>query len=61
MNAHASKKEEYTNLSDEVKKLIIFHPDIIVEQTKDDYVNGKDTVLEYAIEYVKAKGNGLSK
>lgn len=61
MNAQASTKEEYTNLSDEVKKLIIFHPDIIVEQTKDDYVNGKDTVLEYAIEYVKAKGKGLSK
>ena len=61
MNAQATTKEEYTNLSDEVKKLIIFYPVIMVEQTKDDYVNGIDTVLEYAIEYVKAKGNGLSK
>lgn len=61
MNVQATTKEEYTNLSDEVKKPIIFQPDIIVTQTKDDYVNGIDTVLEYALEYVKTKGNELLK
>ena len=60
MNSQATTKEEYINLSEEVKKPIIFHPDIIVEQTKDDYINGIDTILEYALNYIK-KNNGLSK
>ena len=61
MNTQATTKEEYIDLPDEVKKPIIFHPDIIVAQKKDDYVNGIDTVLEYALNYIKSKENGLSK
>ena len=61
MHAQATTKEEYIDLPDEVKKPIIFHPDIKVEQTEDDYINDKDTVLEYALNYAKLKENGLSK
>ena len=60
MNSQATTKEEYIDLSEEVKKPIIFHPDIIVEQTKDDYINGIDTILEYALKYIKSRRNGLS-
>ena len=61
MNSQATTKEEYIDLSEKVKKPIIFHPDIIVEQTKDDYINGIDTILEYALKYIKSRRNGLSK
>ena len=61
MNSQATTKEEYIDLSEEAKKSIIFHPDIIVEQTKDDYINGIDTILEYALKYIKSRRNGLSK
>ena len=60
MNSQATTKEEYIDLSEEVKKPIIFHPDIIVEQTKDDYINGIDMILEYALKYIKSRRNGLS-
>ena len=55
LNTQATTKEEFSNLSEEAKKTIIFHPDILVEQTKEDYINGVDTILEYALNFIKEK------
>lgn len=50
----ASSQEEFKNeVTDEILKPIIFKPDIYVLQTKEDYINGVDTVLEYALEFSK--------
>ena len=61
MHAQATTKQEYKDLPDEVKEPIIFHPEIKVEQTEDDYINGRDTVLEHALSYAKLKDKGLPK
>ena len=37
----------------------IFHPDIEVKQSKEDYKNNVDTILSYALEY--SKNNRLKK
>lgn len=55
LNTQATTKEEFSNLPEEAKKAIIFHPDILVEQTKEDYINGVDTILEYALNFIKGK------
>ena len=55
LKAQATTKEEFLNLPEEVKKPIIFHPDVLVEQTKEGYINGVDTILEYALNYIKQK------
>ena len=51
----ASSQEEYSN---EANDIIIepkfYCPDIYIEQTKEDYINGIDTILEYAINISKA-------
>lgn len=50
----ASSKEEYNReVTDELIKPYIFKPDILIEQTKEDYVQGIDTILNYALEYSK--------
>ena len=34
-------------------KPLIFKHDILVNESKEDYINGVDTILEYAIFYSK--------
>jgi len=51
---------KYRKLSDMEKNPIIYHPDITIEQSKEDYVNDVDTVLECAISYTKSKERALS-
>ena len=47
-----SSKEEFNEkVTDEIRKPVIFHPDIEVKQTKEDFINNVDTVLTYAINY----------
>ncbi len=49
-----SSKEKYNEkVTDEIRKPHIFHPDIEVKQTKEDYLNNVDSILEYALEYSK--------
>ncbi len=47
----SSKREFNEKITDDVRKPYIFHPDIEVKQTKYDYLNNVDTVLNYALEY----------
>src|SRR5574344_1648485 len=50
----ANSKEEYqSRITPELLKEIIFKPDIPIYQTKEDYLNGIDTILEYALKYAK--------
>ena len=52
----ASSKEEFNEIiTDEIRKPYIFHPDIEVKETKEDYLNGIDTILNYALKYSKIK------
>ena len=56
----ASSKEEYS--SEVTNKLItpvFFKPDIFVEQSKEDYMLGIDTILEYAKNYENLNINRL--
>lgn len=47
-------REEFKQyVTKEMQIPIIFKPDIIVYQTKEDFINGADTVLEYALKYNK--------
>ena len=46
----ASSKEEYkSEVRDEFITPVIFMPDVYIEQSKEDYLNGIDNVLEYAL------------
>lgn len=50
----AESKEEFSSeVTDELLSPVIFKPDILVEENKDDYLNGIDTILNYAISYSK--------
>lgn len=50
----ASSKEEFNEvITDNIRKPYIFHPDIEVTQTKEDYLKGVDTILNFALEYSK--------
>ena len=58
----ASTKEEYSSeVTNELITPVFFKPDIYVEQSKEDYIAGVDTILEYALNHIKSKENGLSK
>lgn len=58
----ASTKEEYSSeVTNELITPVFFKPDIYMEQSKEDYIAGVDTILEYALNYTKSKANGLSK
>ncbi len=54
-----TKKDFQEKVTDELRKPDIFKPDEYVSTTKEDYINGVDTVLEYALSY--SKNNLLSK
>ena len=53
----ASSKEEYkSEVRDEFIAPVIFMPDVYIEQSKEDYLNGIDNVLEYALSMENEKG-----
>lgn len=46
----ASSKEKYfAEVTNELITPVFFKPDIYIEQTKDDYINNIDTILNYAL------------
>ncbi len=52
----AETKEEFQNNATlELLKPLIFKPDIPINETKEDYLNGIDTILEYAYAYSQKK------
>lgn len=51
----SSKKEFNDEVTEELLAPYIFTPDILVEEKKEDYLQGIDTILNYAIEYSKEK------
>lgn len=52
----ASSQEEYASeVTEEILKPVYFKPDIEIEQTKEDYINGIDTVLDYTLEMLNSK------
>lgn len=51
MGWSASSKEEFQDeVTDDLLVPLIFHPDILVEESEEDYIKDVDTVLSYAIE-----------
>lgn len=52
----ASSKEEFQREApEELLFPFIYKPDILIEERKEDYMQGIDTILDYAIEYSKTK------
>ena len=50
-----SKDEFLKEATGDILEPYIFRPNIFVEQTKEDYIQGLDMILNYAIEYSKKK------
>lgn len=51
-----SSKEEFQKIATEdLLSPCIFTPDILIKETKEDYMQGIDTILNYAIEYSRTK------
>ena len=48
-----SKKDYKKTFGTKEEESIIFKPDIKVQETKENFINGIDTVLNYALEYSK--------
>lgn len=46
-----NKKDFAETKTDELLKPVIFKPDIYVEQSKEDFIKGKDTALNYALNF----------
>ena len=49
MNIKISDKYELSKLDSKIFKPVIFKPDYYVESTKEDFINNKDRVLEFAL------------
>ncbi len=49
----SSKEEFQQEVTDELLRPNIFHPDILMEEKEEDYINNIDTILIYALEYSK--------
>lgn len=54
-----SKEEFNSKITEDILTPYIFKPDIVVEETEEDYILGIDTILEYAKNYVKQKQKKL--
>mgnify|MGYP002516008473 FL=1 len=54
-----TKEKLLETKTSELLKPYIFEPDINVSQNKSDYINGIDTVLNYALYFCKEKQNEL--
>lgn len=49
-------KEDFNiNITPEILKPVIFMPDIFIKETKNDYINNIDTILNYALSYTEYK------
>ena len=48
-------------VTEEILKPVYFKPDIEIEQTKEDYINGIDTVLSYTFEMLNSKNYRIRK
>lgn len=60
MNISFKSKEEYQNgITPEISQEYIFHPDIYVKETLEDFMNGYDPVLEKALILAKTKKKSL--
>lgn len=60
LNYSARSKEEFKKgVTKEIIEPYIFHPDILVLETKEDYIDGIDTILNFAIQYSKEINNKL--
>ena len=56
MGWSASSKEAFQKeVTSELIHPCIFTPQIIIEETKEDYIQGRDTILDYAVAYSKIK------
>lgn len=52
MDMKISNKEDISSVNSEVFAPIIFKPDYYVESTKEDFINNKDNVLEFALKNI---------
>lgn len=50
-----SKEHFDKEITEEIYKTCIFKPDILIEESKEDYVNGIDSILNYALNYTRSK------
>ena len=48
-NIKIASKDDFNKLDKSILKEIIFKPDYYVTQTKEDFINNKDSILEFAI------------
>ena len=56
MNLEFFNKEDYNiNISPEILKPVIFVLDIFIKETKNNYLNNIDTILNYALSYTEYK------
>ena len=52
----ANNKEQFSkDKSTELLAPYIFKPDIYIEETKQDFIEGKDTVLNFALKHFKTQ------
>lgn len=52
----ASSKDEFQKeVTNEILSPCIFSPNVLIKETKEDYIQGIDTILNYAIEYSKTR------
>lgn len=54
INYSSRNKDDFLKTkTDEILKPHIFKPDIYVEQSRENFIKGNDTILDYAINYCK--------
>ena len=58
LNYSVRSKNEYKNeVTNEILAPYIFHPDILIEEKKEDYMQNIDTILNFALKYSKTMNN----
>ena len=58
LNYSVRSKNEYKNeVTNEISAPYIFHPDILIEEKKEDYMQNIDTILNFALKYSKTMNN----
>ena len=54
----ASTKEDFKEkITNDIYELYNFTPDILIEETKESYINNDDVILNISLEYSKSKGS----
>ena len=60
LNISFKSKEEYQNdITPEIAKDYIFHPNILVKETIQDFINNNDQVLQKALELAAKKSKHI--